>query len=112
MFLTRITVTKGTIPVAPTITSDKTICCDGEKATLTASGCTGKITWSTGATTSTIQVAVAGNYTATCSNSCGASSASNTIEIRTGVTPTSPTITAAKLTVCGTETVKLTATGC
>ena len=67
-----VTVTKGTIPVAPTITSDKTICCDGEKATLTASGCTGKITWSTGATTSTIQVAVSGNYTATCSNSCGA----------------------------------------
>ncbi|WP_238808867.1 beta strand repeat-containing protein, partial [Emticicia aquatica] len=107
-----VVVTRGSTPVAPTITSNKTICCDGESAILTANGCTGRISWSTGATTSTIEVTTSAIYTATCSNSCGQSSASNTIEIHTGVTPTTPTITANKLTICGTETATLTATGC
>ena len=107
-----ITIQQGNVPSAPVITASKTICCDGEKATLTATGCTGTLKWSTGETTPTIQVGVAADYTATCSNSCGSSVASNKITIQTGVAPTVPVLTALDIEVCGTETVTITASNC
>ncbi|MCP9764190.1 hypothetical protein EGI31_14655, partial [Lacihabitans soyangensis] len=107
-----ITIQNGSIPTAPIIETNKTICCDGEKATLTAVGCTGSLKWSTGETTASIQVSASGDYTATCTNTCGTSSASNKITIQTGVTPTVPVLTALDKEVCGIETVTITASNC
>ncbi|MFD2524165.1 hypothetical protein ACFSR2_24945, partial [Emticicia soli] len=42
-----IVIKKGEQPKAPVIDASKKICCDGEKATLTAIGCNGTLKWST-----------------------------------------------------------------
>ncbi|MCR9098278.1 MAG: hypothetical protein NXI30_28995, partial [bacterium] len=107
-----ITIEKGSVPDKPTITTDKTICCDGEKATLTASACNGNLKWSTGATTQSITVGVSGSYTVTCSNNCGTSSASEPIEIQVGETPTTPVITVENPEICTGEFATLKATNC
>ncbi|MFN8430912.1 MAG: hypothetical protein U0V04_13125 [Spirosomataceae bacterium] len=106
-----ITVTQGAAPQPPTLTTNKSTVCGTEKATLTASGCNGTVTWSVGGTGTTKEVG-AGTYTATCTNTCGTSAASAQITIGTGVTPTAPTISASKLEICGTESITLTATNC
>ncbi|MBK9933481.1 MAG: carboxypeptidase regulatory-like domain-containing protein [Cytophagaceae bacterium] len=107
-----VVVTKGTTPGAPVISAVKTLLCDGESTTLSATGCNGTLLWSTGATASTITVSVAGNYTANCSNACGASNASNTVVIETGVKPTAPVVTTDKTVCCDGEKATLRATGC
>jgi uncharacterized repeat protein (TIGR01451 family) len=78
-----LSINNGIVPSSPVISTTKINICGTETAQLTASGCTDKITWITGATTSSISVASAGTYTATCSNSCGASQASSPIVITT-----------------------------
>ncbi|WP_374755958.1 beta strand repeat-containing protein, partial [Emticicia agri] len=108
-----IVIKKGSKPAAPGVTTNKTICCDGATATLTATGCTdGTLNWSTGAVGSTIQVATSGTYTVTCTNSCGTSSNSTPIVIRTGTSPTKPIIATDKDKLCTNEVAHLTATGC
>jgi hypothetical protein len=67
--------------------------CNAETTTLSASSSGGTITWSNGATGKTITISTAGNYTATETNGCGASGASNTITITSGNVPTVPDIT-------------------
>ncbi len=59
--------------------------CPGQTTTLTASGCTGTLTWSNGATTTSINVGV-GTYSVTCTaNGCTSpSSASVTVTNATG----------------------------
>ncbi|AWV96802.1 hypothetical protein DJ013_00810 [Arcticibacterium luteifluviistationis] len=106
-----VTITTGTPPIAPSIATNKTLICGDEKATLTAANCTGTLTWSTGATGSTIQVG-SGTYTATCSSSCGTSGNSNSITIDEGTVPTAPVITSDKIQICGTEKVTITASNC
>ncbi len=77
-----VTIITGTVPIAPVITSNKTAICGNELVQLTASSCgLGKILWSTGATTSTININTAGTYSASCVNGCGASQASNLLVI-------------------------------
>ena len=93
----------GVKPGAPTISTNKTTVCGTDKATLTAIGCEGgTITWSSGGTGATKQVSN-GTYTATCTNSCGTSIASNSIVINLGQGPSAPTIVTNKTSVCGTE---------
>ncbi|ADQ17623.1 conserved repeat domain protein [Leadbetterella byssophila DSM 17132] len=99
------------VPNAPSISANKSVVCGTEKATLTATGCTGSILWSNGATTATIEVG-AGTYTAICTGTCGNSPASNSVTIQTGQVPSAPVIQPDKLTVCGTEKATLTASGC
>ncbi|AWV97705.1 T9SS type B sorting domain-containing protein [Arcticibacterium luteifluviistationis] len=106
-----VTITTGTPPIAPSIATNKTLICGDEKATLTAANCTGTLTWSTGATGSTIQVG-SGTYTATCSSSCGTSGNSNSITIDEATVPTAPVITSDKIQICGTEKVTITASNC
>lgn len=55
--------------------------CEGQTYTLTASGCTGTINWSTGATGNSILVSTAGTYTATCTVNNETSTQSNSIVI-------------------------------
>lgn len=77
-----VSVISGSVPVAPTITTNKTSICTNETVQLMASGCgLSKISWSNGATTSSITVNAAGTYTATCQNTCGVSLPSNPIII-------------------------------
>uniref|UniRef100_UPI003BA568FB T9SS type B sorting domain-containing protein n=1 Tax=Emticicia sp. TaxID=1930953 RepID=UPI003BA568FB len=101
-----------TTPNAPTIVADKTSLCGTETATLTASNCSGTITWSSGATSTTIIVGVAGTYTATCTNNCGTSPVSRVLTITSGGAPSAPNVTASNTSLCGTETATLNATGC
>lgn len=55
-------------PAAPAITATLSTICEGQSTDLTATGCTGTVTWSNGATGTTITVSPATNtdYTATC----------------------------------------------
>ncbi|MDP2341473.1 MAG: hypothetical protein Q8O67_10965, partial [Deltaproteobacteria bacterium] len=109
------TITIGTSPspVAPVISTNKTVVCGTDKATLTASGCAdGTITWSSGLGTGTTKEVGVGTYTATCVNSCGSSAVSNSITISNGPAPVAPVISSNKTTVCGTDKATLTATGC
>lgn len=76
-----IIITVGAAPTPPTITANKIIICDTELAQLTASNCNEKITWNTGATTTSINVNAAGTYAATCTNACGISQSSTPIVI-------------------------------
>ncbi|WP_460473554.1 beta strand repeat-containing protein, partial [Emticicia fontis] len=105
-------ITTGTTPNAPKVASNKTSLCNNETATLTATDCTGTVIWNTNATGTSIIVSTAGTYTATCSNSCGKSAASNVITITIGTTPDAPTIATTKPSLCNNETATLTATGC
>ncbi|MBA4854125.1 hypothetical protein H1R81_27310, partial [Emticicia sp. BO119] len=95
-----ITITTGTTPPAPTIASNKLSLCNGETATLTATGCNGTVKWSNSSTGTSINVTTAGTYSATCSNSCGTSGASNVITITTGTTPPAPTIATNTNSLC------------
>ncbi len=55
----------NSIPIAPTISGNSSFCVGGS-TTLTANGCSGMITWSTGTTGSILSVSSAGTYSATC----------------------------------------------
>ncbi len=79
-------------PVAPAISASGGLSiCTGQ--TVTLSGNTNG-TWSNGATTSTISVGSAGNYSVTVSNSCG-SSVSNTLSVIQLSSPAQPQISGA-----------------
>ncbi len=71
-----------TAPAAPTLVASASSVCAGQSVTLTASGCSGTVTWSTGATGSSIQVGV-GSYSATCMVNACTSAASATVSIAT-----------------------------
>ena len=92
-----IAVTSGAAPSAPTLSaSGPTSLCAGESVTLNASNvcsdCT--VNWSNGQTGTSISVSVAGNYTAMVNNPCGASPASNIVEIQTIALPGAPLVVA------------------
>jgi trimeric autotransporter adhesin len=107
-----IQINKGAAPNAPLISSDKTSICGNEVAILTASNCTGVITWSNGSNQNPISASTSGNYTATCTNACGTSVASNTIQINKGAAPNSPFVSSDKTSICGNEVAILTASNC
>ena len=107
-----VSINTGTRPTPPTISANKTTLCDGEFGTITATNCNGVVKWSNGATTTVINVVSAGTYTATCTNGCGTSDASNPIVIVTSTKPVAPVISASKTQPCSSELVTLTASGC
>lgn len=77
-------ITVNDIPTTPTITTNKPIICSGLGAILTATGCTGTVIWSNGATGSSITVTPIVNtvYNAVCGNTpCPTSSVSSNISI-------------------------------
>src|SRR5579862_3247904 len=87
-----VTVTFSPLPVTPVITASGSVSfCSGGSVTL--SGNTDGGTWSNGATTSTITVSAAGNYSVTNTNSCG-SATSNVIVVTVNQAPVTPLITA------------------
>ena len=107
---TTVTVTNGSAPAAPTITpSGSTTFCTGGSVTLTSSAGTSYL-WSTGATTASINVTTAGNYTVQVTNAAGCQSPSSAVTTVTVNTPPSqPTITAGgPTTFCAGGSVTLT----
>ncbi|SOE20437.1 conserved repeat domain-containing protein/gliding motility-associated C-terminal domain-containing protein [Spirosomataceae bacterium TFI 002] len=106
-----VNITNTTTP--PTIAANKTTICGGESVTLTASSCTGTVTWSTGATGTTLNVSPSSTttYTATCGNGTCLSPASNAVVVNVG-TGSTPTINASKTDVCSGESVTLTIANC
>ncbi|WP_435353597.1 SdrD B-like domain-containing protein [Emticicia sp. SJ17W-69] len=100
-------------PTAPIVTCGKERICAGESLTFTAHGCEGSVTWSSGATGSTMIVTptVTTSYSAICTvNGCTSEpSKSSTIEV---INQTPPTITATSESVCSGGTVTLTAANC
>ena len=90
-----ITITTGSIPVAPVVTaSPGTVLCNGGTTTLvTSPSAGGTIHWNTGETGNSITVSTAGNYYAYETNNCGTGPNSNTITVTEGDTHTTPVIT-------------------
>ncbi|MFD2522950.1 collagen-binding domain-containing protein, partial [Emticicia soli] len=85
------TVNVNELPAKPTVNANKPSICPGESTTITASGCTGTLLWSSGQTTSSITVspATTTTYSVTCKNtSTGCESAPASVQIE--VTPTDP----------------------
>jgi photosystem II stability/assembly factor-like uncharacterized protein len=106
-----------TQPVAPTITSpNQKVVCAPNTLILTASGCAGTVSWSTGASGTSLTLSSVGTYsiTATCTvGSCisPASTAVTGLEIVTQ--PIAPTITSPnQKVVCAPNALTLTASGC
>ncbi len=109
---TPLTITVGGAGTAPTITAPKDGICAGESVTLTASNCTGSLTWSTGATTSSITVSPTSTttYEATCSvNNC---SGKGTKVIIVTPKPATPIVTCGKERICPGESLTFVAHGC
>ena len=95
-----ITVTVSTSITAPTISASGPLSfCPGGTVTLTSSSATGN-QWSNNATTQSITVSTAGNYTVTCtSGSCSATSSATAVS--TTSTPPTPTIsTSGSTSIC------------
>jgi len=105
-----ITLTRQTAPGTgvATISSNRAgVIAPGDVATLTANAGTA-YTWSTGATTQSIQVSTAGTYSVTVTSPCGtATSAPYTLSVLTA--PTAPSVTNASR--CGSGSVTLGASG-
>ncbi|MFN8346493.1 MAG: SdrD B-like domain-containing protein [Spirosomataceae bacterium] len=102
------------IPVtAPTVTaSPSTTICNGGSITLTAAGCEGIVTWSSGQTGASIVVSPAATttYTATCKLGKCESAPSAPVTITVG-NPVAPTISAEPTLICAGQSTTLTAGG-
>jgi large repetitive protein len=104
-------------PIAvPTITVTNTVICAGSSTNLTATGCTGKVTWYyddktlTGATI-TVKPNTTTTYTATCSSVYCISEKSTPVTV-TVENPAPPVVSSGTSTICSGSSVELTATGC
>lgn len=73
-------ITINNTPNAPTLNLSGTqAICPNASINLTASGCSGTVSWSNAATGTSLTVNLAGTYTATCTNACGTSIASSAL---------------------------------
>ena len=100
---------------APIVRSNKSLMCSGDKATLTAEGCSGTVTWygvnRMGASID-IYPAETKEYYATCQQGTCESEPSNKVRITVNTSGTAPTIAASTTAVCSGGLVSLTATAC
>jgi subtilisin family serine protease len=102
-------VTVNALPATPTISgSGSTTFCAGGSVILTSSSATGNV-WSNGATTQSITVSTAGNYSVTVTNGNGCSATSNSTLVTVNALPATPTISASgSTTFCAGGSVILT----
>ncbi len=95
------------------LSASKSSVCGGDSTVLTAKGtCAGTVIWSNGKTGASITVAptTTTTYSAVCKSGSGAAT-ETVITVEAGLPPM-PQIKASKSTVCYTESITLTATGC
>lgn len=87
-------------PSPPMISAPDTTICPGQSVTLTATGCTGTVTWNTGVIGSTLTVSppTTTPYTATCTVSGCVSTASNQLTITVSPSPVTPPISSQGVT--------------
>ena len=98
----------GSLPVVTVLSSGSTTICQGKTDTLTASASAGvTYSWSTGATSPSIVVNAANNYTVTATNSCGSTTAVTTL----AVSPLPVAVITGNANTCKGDSVKLTASG-
>jgi len=101
----------NTPPTAPAVVANgSTSLCNGQSVVLNinnpCSGCT--FLWSNGQTGASISVSQAGSYSASATNVCGTSGASNVITVTVGTPPAAPTIVAnGSTSLCGGQNVGL-----
>jgi hypothetical protein len=100
---------KVTVNPKPTPLVNSATICEGESATLTATNCSGTISWNTGTTTASITVnpTATTTYTATCT--VGTCKGTATGKVTVNPKPT-PSVNDA--TICAGESATLTATNC
>ncbi|WP_332368954.1 hypothetical protein [Spirosoma telluris] len=101
---------------APVIAVSRTSVCSGEKVSLTATGCSGTVTWygitRTGASIDIYPTATT-EYYATCKVGTCESAPSNKVSVVVNTSGgTAPVITASTQSVCASGVVSMTATGC
>lgn len=115
-----VAVTVNPLPVVPTVTpaGPVAICGSGSQILTISNPCTGcTYNWSNGGTGTTHSINTAGNYTVTSTNSCGTSTASNSVAITVTPNPVVPTVTpAGPVSICTgnsqTLTISNPCTGC
>jgi uncharacterized repeat protein (TIGR01451 family)/gliding motility-associated-like protein len=109
-----LTITVGNVGTTPTISASKNTICNGETVILTATGCSGNLTWSNGMTGTAINImpGTTGTYSATCTSSGCVSKTSSPLTITVSPAAETPGISADKEVVCTGGNVNLTATGC
>jgi uncharacterized repeat protein (TIGR01451 family) len=108
-----VAVTIAGSPVAPFLTASNANICSGQSTNMSATLCTGIVTWSNGQTGASINVSplVTTSYTATCSVGSCVSPVSSQLVINVGTSQT-PSILASKENTCGGEPVTLTVSNC
>lgn len=96
------------------LTASNAKICSGQSTTLTASGCSGTIAWSSGNTTSTITVSptTTGTYSATCTHNGCSSVSANTLKIDVSPIPSAPVVYGQSQTICKGTSVSLSAYFC
>ena len=96
------------------LSASKLKICNGQSSTLTATGCSGSLLWSTGATTAVITVAPSANttYSATCTQGGCTSPAVNTLLVIVDPLPSAPTIYGQSQTICKGTSIGLSAYYC
>ncbi|TAF78533.1 MAG: DUF11 domain-containing protein, partial [Runella slithyformis] len=112
--------TTGTITItvntcrAPSIAADKDVICEGGSVRLTATGCTGTVEWSTGATGASITVnpMATTTYTAVCVCTPGVKSAASSPVTIVVTKVAAPTLLCSSNNICIGESVTLTANNC
>lgn len=113
-FPSNVTVTVNPKPVAPTLSASPATIINGSSSTLSATGCTGTVTWNTTPAQTGASITVSPNitkiYSATCTSAkgCVSPSASVTVTVKAPV----PTVVASAPEVCQGVQVTLTASGC
>ena len=100
-----ITVTVNALP-APVVTTNNVAICQGAAATLSATPASA-YAWSNGATTSTISVNTAGNYSVTVTDANGCSATSTPLAIAVSANPTVAIAAAGATTFCQGQSVVL-----
>ncbi|MEA5140589.1 NHL domain-containing protein [Arcicella rigui] len=110
--VTTITVTPK--PATPTIASNNASICLGTSAVLTATGCSGTVTWTGGLTGSSVTVTPTKTttYKALCTVNACRSDSSLVTTITVNPKPTTPTVASNNASICLGTSAVLTATGC
>ncbi|MBA4850555.1 3-coathanger stack domain-containing protein [Emticicia sp. BO119] len=108
-------VTVNAALAAPTVTGPGSAVCPGSAVSLTASGCAGTVTWSTGQTGSALALStkVTGTYSAICSSGVCKSISSNTFTLNVvNSSANVMSLSASSLKICAGQSSALIATGC